>query len=734
MLRRAAAVLATLLCCATLSVVGTTAKARDLPAEATARVATTTADPVDGDELRISIKQLGSTYIERGEPVVIRAKVTNRSQHRWHRAKAYLVISGSPITDSDSIHAAARSSVETPSGHRVTDRGTFTRIGSLGKGESKSFTIRVPFRKLPIDRSNGVYQVGVHILATDEKGNRDSDNTLGRTRTFMPYFSERNASRDPVDVSTVWPFTATIRRAPDGTYPDSDELIDLVSPTGRLGRLLALADDAMDRSITVLIDPALIEALSAIAAGNFGPPESGSQSQTLQPQELSTGSDSPQQTAKEFLTGLNSLAKSQDVWITPYAQPDLDSLAQHGRGGEAAGVYKATEAAARSVAKRFGVEGRIAYMPPDGVAELDSLLWAQSNTDTSDPSRPGPAAILSPAMLSDWDDSESTILSLDAGDYTLPSVVDDGTVMEGGPRPGKTDSALQVRQRLASAVTLRAMEHATDPSTSSTVSVVMDPDWNPGPRAKRINMFDVLSPTWVTATSPDRKLDANPPSWHGPVGVPGNESEPPLPDGLVTTAAEIVRATGDLAAVLGGGQPMHDYYGGAAGMVMSQNWRSDPQDAEDYGEDAADAARTPLDKVRIEGPGFVSFSGNSGRLPITIHNGLDVPIKVGVTIRAKSHTVSIPDMQPKEIAPGQSPSFTIDANIGEVSNTAFTATLVTPEGERFGEPAQFNVRSSVVGTAIWIGMGIAGVLVVIALVRQIRRRRAASSLADEPEP
>lgn len=732
MLRRTAAAMAALVCCVAVSVVGTSAATPS--AQATATAASATAAPVDGDELKIRIKRLGSTYIERGEPVVIRAKVTNRSEHRWHRAKAYLVISGSPITDAASVKAAAQSSAETPSGHRVTSGGTFTRIGRLGRGESKTFTIRVPFKRLPIDRTNGVYQVGVHVLATDEDGNRDSDNTLGRVRTFMPYFNDRTASRDPLHVSTVWPFTAPIRRDPDGAYPDAEELVDLVSPTGRLGRMLHVAEDANVRSITVLIDPALVEALSAIAVGNFGPPESGSQSQTLQPQELSTGSDSPQRIAKEFLTALNSLAKSQDVWITPYAQPDLDALTQHGRNGEAAGVYKATETTARSVAKRFGVEGRIAYMPPDGVADLDSLLWAQSNTDTSDPSRPGPVAILAPKMLTDWDDSESPVLSLDAGNYTLPTVVDNDAIMEGGPRPGKTDSALQVRQRLASEVALRAIERSADPSTSSTVGVVIDPEWNPGPRARRIDMFDVESPTWVTATSPERELNTNPPNWRGPVGVPGDTGEPPVPDDLVDAAADIVRATDDLASVLGGGQAMRDYYGGSAGMVMSQNWRSDPIDAESYAEDAAEAATTPLQKVRIEGPGFVSFSGNSGRLPITIHNGLDVPIKVGVAIRAKSDTISIPDMPPKEIAPGQSPSFTIDANIGEISNTAFTATLVTPDGQRFGEPAQFAVRSSVVGTAIWIGMGIAGVLVVIALVRQIRRRRATPSPADEPAP
>ncbi|UYM07352.1 DUF6049 family protein [Solicola gregarius] len=689
----------------------------------------------DGDEVDVTIRRTNSTYIEKREPIVVHATATNRSDHVWKNVKAYLVISPGPMTDADSVAATADGPADTYINERIfRPFRLISDVGRLGVGKSKRFRVRVPYKFLGLGSNpqEGVYQVAVEITGTDEEGLRD-DNAIGRARTLMPYLNERTASDDPIEISMVWPFTTTIRRAPDGSYPDADDLIASVSRNGQLGRMLASARDAPARTITVLLDPALIEALSAIAQGTYGPPEADSQPSTLEPDDLPSGSLSPQQTAKNFLSGLRDLAQAQDVWMSPYAQPDLDALAQHPHAKQAAEVYQATENTSRNVLKRFGLDGRVAYTPPDGIAELDSLQWAQSNTDTSDPSRPGPAAILSPEMLNDWDDSGSPLISLDAGDSTIPTVVDDGAVMSGGPAPGRTDRAFQIRQRLASAATVRAIERTIDPDTSEDLAVVVGSDWDPGPRSNRIDIFDALDATWVKGVSPERELDQHAANWQGPVGVPSDESTEPVTDTLVDAAAQIVRDADDLASLVDAGESLRDYYGASAGMVVSQNWRADMPEADTYASEAVDGPESQLDKITIDGPGYVSLSGNSGRLPITIHNGLDVPIKVGVAIRAKGERLEIPDMEPKEVAAGQSPSFTIDADIGEVTNTAFMARLVTPNGRRFGEPAEFSVRSSVVGTAIWIGMGIAVVLVVIALARRIRRRRE-SPPADEAAP
>src|SRR5699024_11255386 len=71
---------------------------------------------------------------------------------------------------------------------------------------------------------------------------------------------------------------------------------------------------------------------------------------------------------------------------------------------------------------------------------------------------------------------------------------------------------------------------------------------------------------------------------------------------------------------------------------------------------------------------------------------------------------------------GQSKTVTVHADVGEVSNSRAKARLITPDGEVFGPATKFSVRSSVVGTIIWIGMAVAGVLVVAAVVGQLWRR------------
>lgn len=681
------------------------------------------------NDLTVTIKRM-NTYLEKREPITMRATVKNTTDQEWTDLQGYVILSDTPLADRDSVEAFADSPAEAVSGNRVTSE--FASIGRLDVGEKKSFKLRIPYKQvvkqLGGTPANGVYQTGIHVLAYDEDGIR---RTAGRARTMLPYLDDRTASDDPIEVSMVWPFTSTVRRSADGTYPDAESLLEDIAPNGRLGRMLSAAENAPPRSITLLLDAALLEALSAIANDSYGPPDSGAQPGPLLADETSGGEDSAQALANSYLSRLRTVANAQDVWATPYARPDLDALAAHEPQRAAEAVYGASERAARHILGRFGVNGRVAYLPSDGIAALDSLQWAQSTTS----GRSKPAAILSPAMLSGWDQTDPSVVSLDADGTRIPTVVDDGSVMAGGPLPGQPDSALQVRQRLASEAAVRALERAAGASTSKQLSVVVDPAWDPGRAARRTDLFDVMDATWVTPISPDRQRGVD---WRGRDAEPDPDRDEPLPDARVDAAAKIVRDAEDLASMVDGdddGDATRAYYGGSASMVVSQNWRGeDPLDAEEYTESMADQAGSQLNQVTIEGPGFVSFSGNSGPLPITIHNGLDVPIEVGVTIKARGQKVSVPNMPAEPIQPGQSPSFTVDADIGEVSNTAFEARLTTPDGDTFGKPAEFNVTSSVVGTAIWIGMGVAGLLVLLALVRQIRRRRAAASLAGDAEP
>ncbi|MGH3424475.1 MAG: DUF6049 family protein, partial [Nocardioidaceae bacterium] len=138
-----------------------------------------------------------------------------------------------------------------------------------------------------------------------------------------------------------------------------------------------------------------------------------------------------------------------------------------------------------------------------------------------------------------------------------------------------------------------------------------------------------------------------------------------------------------------------------------------------------------LDKISVRATEFVTLSGKSGRFPITITNGLDTRVTVGVRMRSENPALRIDDIEPTEIGPGQSVTMTVGTDVGGVSNSAVTARLVAPDGKTFGEPTRFSVRSSVVGVIIWIGMGVAGLLVVAAIARRVWRRTRGRPGADE---
>ena len=58
--------------------------------------------------------------------------------------------------------------------------------------------------------------------------------------------------------------------------------------------------------------------------------------------------------------------------------------------------------------------------------------------------------------------------------------------------------------------------------------------------------------------------------------------------------------------------------------------------------------------------------------------------------------------------------------------------MVTPDGESFGDPAVFNVRSSRVGAALWVAIGVAAAFVVVALARRFRRPTHACHTPPQP--
>ena len=128
-------------------------------------------------------------------------------------------------------------------------------------------------------------------------------------------------------------------------------------------------------------------------------------------------------------------------------------------------------------------------------------------------------------------------------------------------------------------------------------------------------------------------------------------------------------------------------------------------------------------------------SSSSGRFPLTITNNLDWPIRVGIRLKAND-AIKIKQDEPIEVEPRQSTTVNVQVHAEDVGVTEVTARLTTPKGRPFGEPVTFKMRSSVVGTVIWIALGAAGAIIVLAVGRRVRRsaksKKQQPGVASEP--
>ena len=129
----------------------------------------------------------------------------------------------------------------------------------------------------------------------------------------------------------------------------------------------------------------------------------------------------------------------------------------------------------------------------------------------------------------------------------------------------------------------------------------------------------------------------------------------------------------------------------------------------------------------------MTLSSSEGSFPVTISNDTDHPVRIGVEIESSNPSLSVPDSDPVDVGAGERHTLTVAVDMSRQSSATLTARMVTPDGESFGSPAVFNVRSSRVGAALWVAIGLAAAFVVVALARRFRGQ-AKPRESSQPRP
>jgi hypothetical protein len=652
-------------------------------------------------DLSVRIAALSPSWLSAGATVTMSGTVTNHDNHAWTNLQAYLVIPASPFT----THAQIQEAIDNGNaytGVRVIDQGMFDDMGDLAPGKTLPFQVEVPYGTLGITGAEGVYPVGVQILATDTEGTRSPD-AVARATTFLPMISSQKAT---VPASVVWPFLMPDHRGVDGDYTDPKALLTAVSAGGQLRNLLDLATNTGGNAGTVLIDPALLVGVDDLArkrhlADSF---------------EIT---EAQQAEADLFLQDLLSFARAGSCWVLGFDRPDDLALVQNRDISKP--LVSAVDTATEAVLTTYQLSGRrVSWPSRKGVTS--SLLTSLRGAGDS-------PAIVTPGALPGWDRRQGSLVKYVTSAGPMPLLVNDVVYAD---VPGQS-SVVTLRQRILSDAALAILQRTIDPDSRADAVTMVDSRWNPGTQWAQGRLEEAFNSPFTYGTSLDELLTRSLGTYSGTVAA--TSTAKPVSRAQLEAAADIITKGNELRSVSAQSAAVDDELAVDVASVLGMRWRSDRDTGIAIARTHAAKAGVELRKIRIEGPPSVTLSSSSGGFPLTIKNGTDEAIRVGVSLDSSNPALTIPDVKPVEIGAGERHTLTVNIDLGRQNTTTLTAWLISADGKQIGDPSEdFNVRSSNVGLVLWVAMGLAALLVLAALVRRFRRRQTLSTrarLADD---
>lgn len=642
---------------------------------------------VDDSGVSLRITGVSPTALSPGDEVTLSGFVTNGGDESWTSAQAYLVVPHSPFTTRQQVSDAVANETSY-TGVRVVELDSIDEIGDLAPGDTRAFRVEVPYDDLDITGAEGVYPVGVQVLATAEDGTRSST-AIARATTFMPLI---DGDSPAVPGGLVWPFVLPTLTDADGRLTGAAELADRVLPGGQLRNLLDQARTAPAAGTTLVLDPALLTALDDVAEDRNLPDDVAL-------------SDEQRSAARQFLTDVVALAQRVPTWILGYDRPDVLAIAD---STERDALLTAVDRATTTALAQFQLTGRQVSWPTRTGTRADLLPLLRGGGE-----RP---VIVTRSAVPDWEPRLGTVVTRRTGSGPVPLLVDAG--LDVGV-PG-TRTVATLRQRLLSEAAFASLERRGDSTSKADAVVLLDPTWDPG-RTSAGAFSSAFDPDYVTPTDLDSLLATERATYEG--DVPRTADADPLSRSQVASVEEIVRLSAVLADLVVDTDAVADSTARTVASLLAVGWRKDRTAGADVAEARLADVRSRLEGLSVEGPPAFTLSSSEGSFPLTVSNDTDESVRVGVRIETSNPALDVPDVDPVEVGAGERRTLTVPIDVGDQTSSTFTARLITQNGTTVGGSDSFNVRSSRVGVALWVLMAGAGLFVLFALTRRFLRGR-----------
>jgi hypothetical protein len=641
--------------------------------------------------------------------------------------------------------------------------------GELPPGGELAFTYAVAAADLRLDR-DAVYPA---LLNVNGVVDGDQQRRVGELPTFVVQQPMVPAAR--TTVAWMWPLVEPSHRSPSGGFRD-DGLTDAVRDGGRLDRALAVierlpvtvpageTEPVPALSVTLAIDPALVEELAVMAAGSYAV-------------DGVDGAGRGTEEAASYLERLRAVADDHPIVALSYGDVDADALtgaglsdvlvrslpstaegtAQDPPGGPAPeGATPSSSASGEPASPApdenpgTGAGARILADVLDVEPQTD-LAWAAGGSLRADTLATMQAegvdrVVLGAAGLADGGvavglgggaAAARTSAATPAGpvdvliaDPRLAEVVGSAEQVAGGPR--------MAEQRYLAE--LAALGLQAPAGSEQTVLVVPPRTVEAGPDGVGAMMADTAGLPWLHPGSIEG-LAAGPVAAAGDLVDP-SDAAPLDPTGLADVIGSVALRNDLAGAVVGDADTALAEHDAATARAVSASWRSDPEGFRA----GAVTLRAAIDglrsRVTLLAPvdGTYSLASSDASLVLTVRNDLRFAVQVQLEVRTRGNRgLSIGDIGATTLLPGERTTLQVPTEVRQSGGFAVTAQLKSPSGGVLGEPVEMQVKSTAYGSiSLLITFGAAALLALLFLRRLVtfvlRRRRAATTGPDLPGP
>lgn len=655
----------------------------------------------------------------------------------------------------------------------------------LQRGQQAGFTLSAPLRSstkpsLDVEKP-GIYPLLVNVNGTPDYG---APARLDNGRFLLPVVgvppdkaAESEAldavppdTQKPVWMTMLWPLADRPRLAPGvpgGSIPVrlvDDELASSFASGGRLDVLLSAAelatsrevdpDGTVTRALCLAVDPDLLVTANAMSAGYVVSDSSDPAGQLPgTPTHPGTG----QAAAATWLNRLRTLAHRACVAPLPYAQADLDAL-QRVNNPE---LRDAATVSPNDIIDRILEinSTRGVALLPDGpltnravdLLSADGAMVAVAAAESMPEDTSGdeqisaditPRRVSPQVALAPFDPAIGAALSAAGSNPVVPTYLDSSLnvrIMH--------DSSTARRQDALGAILWRSLAPAAAPRTQILVPPAT---WNlQGDDAQLI--LTALATTIHSGLAVPRPLPAL-------VADAAARTDPPRPPGRYPNVRG--RFSDDITAVISSQMSRlgkltaamtTDHRTGLTGAQYTAPLREDmlralsqsvPPDtrnglAQQRTSVVGNTINDLFGAVTIVNPGgSYTLATEHSPLPLALHNGLSVPIRVKLQVDAPPG-MTVTDLGVIELPPGYLP-LRVPVEVNFTQRVAVDVTLKTPDGMPLGAPVRLSVHSNAYGKVLFaITLTAAAFLVFLAGRRLWHRFRGQPDRADldrDPPP